>query len=95
MIEGIKSTCNLKPTLSGNQAYIYIYVTGIRTKTFFMEIALFCSSRRVKEKNIKGKRIHKEKKDRKKEKHRFVREQSRTEFPPSVPSRHLADVTDY
>ena len=28
-------------------------------------------------------------------KHRFVREQSRIEFPPSVPSRHLADVTDF
>ena len=72
-----------------------VRVTGIRTKTSFMEIALFCSSRRVKEKNIKGKRIHKEKKDRKKEKQRFVREHSRIEFPPSVPSRHLADVTDY
>jgi len=74
---------------------VCVCVTGIRTKTFFMEIALFCSSRRVKEKNIKGKRIHKGKKDRKKEKHRFVREQSRIEFPPSVPSRHLADVTDF
>ena len=34
---------------------VCVCVTGIRTKTFFMEIALFCSSRRVKEKNIKGK----------------------------------------